>query len=476
MIRPRAVVCPPVMLAFALVLLSAAAARAQSGYGFFPLDPQGFETGSITLDINESGTVLMRRVDGTYIWTQANGVTPLIADPDVNGRFRAISFNNANKVLGVACRFGCPATPEEPATWSESEGLVFLSLATATAMNNGGTIVGTVVSPVILRPGQFPQPIPGVATAVAVNDAEQVAGMLPSGFPYVWTQAGGIVTIPKLPGRTDEDWTYRVFALNNAGQVVGTFQHRQDLSEPEDSADGGVFLWSPSTGTIDLQFPQGEFEPFFSVVTLNDRGHVAVTYDLDSPPYSVAELYRNGRWTFVFPAGTSMHPFRVDAINNDGWMTGSGEYHNPPFPILGECVQFLFQCAGWALTAPSVDLTVNGADGPLTLGPGDPLNLAFAFDAPGGAVNPTEVYAGFITTSGIVWFHPTNGVSLTPTRLYQGPLSPFGPAPLLSIPDASAVPPGPWVWFVIIDYDSDGVVNGDYVDFAVTTVTGGSGG
>jgi hypothetical protein len=86
------------------------------------------------------------------------------------------------------------------------------------------------------------------------------------------------------------------------------------------------------------------------------------------------------------------------------------------------------------------------------------------------------VYAGFITASGIVWFHPVTGTSLAPAPIYQGPLPPFGSTPFLSIPDAGALPPGPWVWFVIVDDDSNGVVNADYVDFVVTTVTGGSGG
>lgn len=120
--------------------------------------------------------------------------------------------------------------------------------------------------------------------------------------------------------------------------------------------------------------------------------------------------------------------------------------------------------------SPRVDVTVNGGDGPLTLAPQDPFVLALAFN-PGGAptLDPAEVYLGVVTLLGTFWWNPsTQTFGLTPVRAYAGPLPAFGPVPLLSLPNVTALPSGPYWWFVVVDEDSNGTPNGSLVDFVLT--------
>ena len=117
----------------------------------------------------------------------------------------------------------------------------------------------------------------------------------------------------------------------------------------------------------------------------------------------------------------------------------------------------------------AVDVTANGQDGPLTLEPGDPLQVALAFDVGQGVMNPAEMYIGLFTPFGLFWLGPA-GFSLLPLRLYAGPLPAFGPARLFNIPNVSALWPGVYWWFVVVDDDSNGVVNGDFVDAVQTTI------
>ena len=121
---------------------------------------------------------------------------------------------------------------------------------------------------------------------------------------------------------------------------------------------------------------------------------------------------------------------------------------------------------------PTVDVTANGVDGPLTLSGGDSLQIAFAFDTHGaGAVNPAELYIGFVSPLGVFWLTPSGVVGPTPVRLYTGPLPTFGPVTLINIPNVSALPTGTYWWFMVVDNDADGTVNGDFFDVVQTAIT-----
>jgi hypothetical protein len=149
---------------------------------------------------------------------------------------------------------------------------------------------------------------------------------------------------------------------------------------------------------------------------------------------------------------------RVSAINNNGWMTGSGTNFPADF------------ASGYVLIPPTVDVTANGGDGPITLHAGQSLQIRIAFDAHAvGVVNPAELYLGIATPFGVFWITPA-GVSLAPARLYTGPLPTFGPAALFNIPNVAGLPPGNYYWFMIVDADSNGVLNADYYDIVQTTI------
>lgn len=121
--------------------------------------------------------------------------------------------------------------------------------------------------------------------------------------------------------------------------------------------------------------------------------------------------------------------------------------------------------------APTVNVTANGLEGPLTLAPQDRLRIEAAFDAGSSMpLNPSELYFVVITSGGVFWLDPAAQAFVsTPTRLYAGPLPGFPAATLLDLPSVSILPPGPYVWIVAVDNDSDGVPEGEFFDYVLTT-------
>ena len=69
-----------------------------------------------------------------------------------------------------------------------------------------------------------------------------------------------------------------------------------------------------------------------------------------------------------------------------------------------------------------VDVTINGADGPVTIDPGQPLQVHLQFTAPpDGALNPAEVYIGVVSPLGLLWLDPATGTFVpTPTVTFAG--------------------------------------------------------
>jgi glucose/arabinose dehydrogenase len=122
-------------------------------------------------------------------------------------------------------------------------------------------------------------------------------------------------------------------------------------------------------------------------------------------------------------------------------------------------------------TAPSVTITANGGTGPAVLSTDDPLVLHIAFDAGSTPLNPAEVYVGVRSPFGVYWLNPS-GAFVTPlTRLYTGPLPSFGPSPVVQLPNAGVLPPGLYWWFVVVDRDGDGTLDGDLSSIVLTVIT-----
>jgi glucose/arabinose dehydrogenase len=120
--------------------------------------------------------------------------------------------------------------------------------------------------------------------------------------------------------------------------------------------------------------------------------------------------------------------------------------------------------------APTVDIRVNGGDAPQVLGAGQPLQIAIGFNA-GAGVPAAEVYVAVAAPFGLFWLDPATGTFLSRVApVYAGPLGSAAPSPLFTIADVSALPPGPYWWFTIVDRDSDGVPDGDLSDFVLVVV------
>jgi hypothetical protein len=97
-----------------------------------------------------------------------------------------------------------------------------------------------------------------------------------------------------------------------------------------------------------------------------------------------------------------------------------------------------------------VTITANGSDGPLTLHPGDSLQIAVAANGgtPGFA-NPSNLYIGVSTPLGVFWLS-TSGFTPMVTPVYSGPLPNFGLTSVLTIPDVSTVPSGSYLWVIVV--------------------------
>jgi hypothetical protein len=128
------------------------------------------------------------------------------------------------------------------------------------------------------------------------------------------------------------------------------------------------------------------------------------------------------------------------------------------------------------IAAPAVHVTANGQENLVTLAPGDPLDVKIGFDAgASGVLNPAEVYIGLITPFPPYLFwrdqsgHFVN--SATPKVLFTGALPSFPLTTLVSLPDSSVLPAGSYYWFMIVDDDNNGVVDGKFHDFVQTIVS-----
>jgi hypothetical protein len=120
---------------------------------------------------------------------------------------------------------------------------------------------------------------------------------------------------------------------------------------------------------------------------------------------------------------------------------------------------------------PSINVTANGQDLPLTVSD-EPLRIDISFDAAGASsINPSEFYLGVLTPFGTYFVDSTLHFVPFRARLYTGPLGSFPPSLLVNFPSANAVlPPGTYVWFVVVDGDANGVIDGTFYDYVVTTV------
>jgi glucose/arabinose dehydrogenase len=120
---------------------------------------------------------------------------------------------------------------------------------------------------------------------------------------------------------------------------------------------------------------------------------------------------------------------------------------------------------------PSVTLTANGSTAAVILSSSAPLSLQMAFDAGSETLTSARLYVGVIAQFGTFWLDPDAGFVTSFTPAYAGPLSSFGPSPLIELPTADVLPPGPYWWVILIDRDGDGIVESDISAIVLTVIT-----
>ena len=111
---------------------------------------------------------------------------------------------------------------------------------------------------------------------------------------------------------------------------------------------------------------------------------------------------------------------------------------------------------------PLVQIRANGSGAPVTLSGGESLTIDIEFDAPGTGLATANVVIGVVTPSGAIWFGPS-GASTTPTTLYSGPLTDFGPTPLFDFPSTAGFPPGSYTFFIVVQDPATGDATADIV-------------
>ena len=450
-------------LSFLFVFALAGPASAQPHYTFVEIAPL-----HVARDVNDHGVVvgfqnpLLDPPNG-FSWTRTGGLQPLqLGDASMAESYLDLRVNVAGAIVGTFCPADCAGRPQ-PAILRNGT-VTFLgnvpdgSQITAFGINRSGVVVGESfginrsVMPFIFVPGLGLQLLPGfsgVGRALDVNDWGLVVGsglFLPGDTDInndAWIWIGGTTRmLPKLL----RNHSYEAHAVNNYGQVAGPFFG---------PIGSGVFLWSAATGTVDLHAPGSA-----SRVVMNDRGHIVATVTAagGNQPF----LYKNGTWTNIndlVPGGTPIHLDTVYAINNKGWMVGFGR-SGPS----GEARAFV-------LIPPTVDLRANGQDQPVTLRPGDALHVDLSFDASaGGSIPNGDLYIGVATDAAVLWFG-SGGPSLSPSPIFSGVLSAFGPQTILNLADVSALAPGKYKFFAVVDRTSNGIVDGDFIDSVEVVVT-----
>ena len=128
------------------------------------------------------------------------------------------------------------------------------------------------------------------------------------------------------------------------------------------------------------------------------------------------------------------------------------------------------------IAGPVVRVTANGVDDLVNITQGSPLEVRVGFDAgASGAVNPAQLYIGVITPFApyVFWLNGSGNwaPAATPPVLFTGSLTSFPLTPVFTLPNTANLPTGSYYWFMLVDNDNNGVVNGTFHDFAQVNVS-----
>jgi uncharacterized repeat protein (TIGR03803 family) len=101
------------------------------------------------------------------------------------------------------------------------------------------------------------------------------------------------------------------------------------------------------------------------------------------------------------------------------------------------------------VTVPTVRVTANGSDLPITVNRGAPLKIEIGFDAPGAGLASANVALGVVSPLGLLWLLPT-GLTTTPSVFYSGALPDLGPITLFNFSSTAGFLTGNYHWFMIV--------------------------
>jgi hypothetical protein len=345
----------------------------------------------------------------------------------------------------------------------------------------GSTFDGLMVRPFLVSGGVLSVPeLPGGVFPSDINDHGQIVGRLYPSYPNTFPGSYGFVYSSgtwQVPGPHPIIATSAAGGINNYGHVVGSaqgtcqftcgevFAYLHDINESGYVTESGfTYAGINDAGDIVGTGPNGAFWRSAGVDTLIDAipndinnvntivGHY-VEADGKGNQVTRGFVLSNGRYVSIDVPGAS--ETQVEGVNDSGVIVGSYVVGREGHGFVG-------------IPRSPVDVTINGENGPVTIAPAEPLQVQLQFTAPpDGPLNPAEVYIGVVSPVGLFWFDPVTGTFVqTPTSAFVGALPSFGPASLLDLPNAAALPSGNWWWFMIVDDDSNGTVDGPFFDVA----------
>ncbi len=122
----------------------------------------------------------------------------------------------------------------------------------------------------------------------------------------------------------------------------------------------------------------------------------------------------------------------------------------------------------YVVTAPRLDLTVNGGDGPVVLTQGTSAPVLVSFDpGPAGPID-ANVYMGVASPQGVFWMTPQRTFVPTITAAYSGTVGSFQSMTFVNLTNNGGAVSGLYWWFAIMV--PEGSSNTTYSDIVLTVI------
>ncbi len=179
--------------------------------------PGGYDL-SFAADINDQGWVtgiahgeFGRRA---FLWTPQTGMQDIGSLGDGTHESIGTHINNQGQIIGWS--FAGSSSHVHSYVWSQSGGMLDLGQTNANAINNQGTMAGNQ----LIAPGQAARALPTGFSAYAINDHEQLAGIMQvNNATHAFLLDGGRLNDLGVLS-TANPWSY-VYDMNEHADVVG---------------------------------------------------------------------------------------------------------------------------------------------------------------------------------------------------------------------------------------------------------------